>query len=158
MKKWAKAKFLKHISDQEIEESILENNPVPSNFLSRQKLDDYLLEILSEVGEEDGIFPDRLLMKAQDNLTNTIGPLDRLWAHLDHLERDNEGVIDLNKLLELVEQYLILVGQCHNRGSYFRRQRALTALLKHRRKVKSLLKERANCFEKEQVLLGGTFQ
>ena len=44
LKKWAKGKFLKHISDQEIEESILENNRVPSNSLSWQKLDDYLLE------------------------------------------------------------------------------------------------------------------
>ena len=35
LKKWAKGKFLKHISDQIIKESILENNPAPSNFLSR---------------------------------------------------------------------------------------------------------------------------
>ena len=56
LKKWAKGKYLKHISDQEIKESILENNPAPSNFLSRQKLDDYLLEILSEPGKKDGIF------------------------------------------------------------------------------------------------------
>ena len=50
LKKLSKLKFLKHISDQEIEESILENNPVPSNFLSRQKLDDYLLEIYLRLG------------------------------------------------------------------------------------------------------------
>ena len=43
LEKWAKGKFLKHISDEEIKESILENNLVPSNFLSVQKLDDYLL-------------------------------------------------------------------------------------------------------------------
>ena len=41
LKMQTQAKFLKHISGQEIKESILENNPVPSNFLSRQKLDDY---------------------------------------------------------------------------------------------------------------------
>ena len=28
-------------------------NPAPSNFLSRQKLDDYLLEILSEAGKDE---------------------------------------------------------------------------------------------------------
>ena len=53
-------------------------------------------------------------MKAQENLSNTMGPLGRLWAHLDHLKEDNEGAIDLNMLLELVEQCLILVGQCHS--------------------------------------------
>ena len=35
-KKWAKAKFLKHIYRQEIKESILLNNPVPINLLSWQ--------------------------------------------------------------------------------------------------------------------------
>ena len=62
-------------------------------------------------------------------------------------------------ILELVEQCVILVGQCHNRQSYFRRQRVLTALFKDRRNVKSLLKEGPHCFEKEQkVLLGERFQ
>ena len=52
-------------------------------------------------------------------------------------------------LLEVVEQCVMLVGQSHSRGSYFRRQRILTALFKGRRKVKSLLKETAHCIEKE---------
>ena len=81
---------MKHISEQEIKESISENNPVPSNFLSRQKLDDYLLEILSEAGKKDEIFSDRSLMKPQENLTKVIGRLGCLWAHLDHLKKDNE--------------------------------------------------------------------
>ena len=85
-KKWAKGKFLKHISNQEIKESILKNNPVPINFLSRQKLDDYLLEVLSETGKKDEIFSDRSLMKPQENLTNVMGQLGRLWAYLDHLQ------------------------------------------------------------------------
>ena len=37
-----------------------------------QKLDDYLLEILSEAGKKDEIFSDRSLMKAQEKLTNII--------------------------------------------------------------------------------------
>ena len=89
-------------------------------------------------------------MKAKENLKNIIGPLDCLWAHLDHLKKVNEGVIDLNMLLGLVEQRVILAGQCQSRGSYFRRQRVLTVLFKNKRKVKSFLKEGAHCFEKEQ--------
>ena len=98
-------------------------------------------------------------MNARENLTNIMGPLGRLWAHLDHLKKDNEVAIDLNTLLELVEQCVILAGQCHSRGSYFRRQRVLTALLKDRRKVKLLLKEGVHCFEKAQkALLGKGFK
>ena len=100
-----------------------------------------MLEILSEIGKKDEI-SDRSLMKAHENLTNIIGPLDRLWEHLDHLKKDNERIIDLNMLLELVEQCVILVGQCHSRGSYFRRQAVLTALFRDRHQVKLLLKAR----------------
>ena len=63
-------------------------------------------------------------------------PLICLWEHLDHLEKDKESVTDLNKLLELVELCVILVGQYHGRGSYFMRQRVLTALFKDRRIAK----------------------
>ena len=151
---------MKRISDQEIKESILDNNPVSSNFLSQQILNDYLLEILSEAGKKDKIFSDTWsLMKALKNLTNIMRPLGRLWAHLDHLKKDNEGVTDLNMLLELVEQCVILVAQFHHRSLYFRRQRVLTALFKARLRVKSLLKEGAHCFKKEQkVLFGERFQ
>ena len=155
LKKWAKAKVLKQISDQEVKESMLENNPVPRNFLFRQKLDDYLLEILSEAGKKDEIFSDRSLMKEQENLTNIMGPLGRLWVHLDHLKKDNEGVIDLIKLLELVKQCAILVGQYHSRGSCFRRQIVQIALFKDRCKVKSLLKEGAHCLKRNRRSFSG---
>ena len=89
------------------------------NFVSQQKLDVYLLEILSEPGKKDKVFSVRSLMKAQKNLTNIMGPLHCFWPHLDHVKKDNEGVIDLNNiLLEITEQCVILVGQCRSKGSY----------------------------------------
>ena len=69
-------------------------------------------EILSETGNKAEIFSDRSLIKAQENLTNIMGPQSHLWAHLDHLKKHNEGAIDLNILLEVVELCVILVGQC----------------------------------------------
>lgn len=39
-----KREISKHVSDQGIKDSILEMNPAPSNLLSQQKLDDYLLK------------------------------------------------------------------------------------------------------------------
>ena len=76
-------------------------------------------EILSEPEKKDKVFSVRSLMKAQKNLANIMGPLHRFWPHLDHLKKDNEGVIDLNNiLLEIVQQCVILVEQCHSKGSY----------------------------------------
>ena len=46
------------------------------------KLVDYLLEILSETGKKDEILSNRPLMKAQENLTDIMGPFSCHWAHL----------------------------------------------------------------------------
>ena len=70
MKKLAKDKLLKHISDQEVKERALDNNPAPSNFCFRQKIDDYLLQILSESGKKNELFSSRALMKTQENIKN----------------------------------------------------------------------------------------
>ena len=66
--KFRKLELLKHISD--LKESALDNNPAPSNFCFRQKLDDYLLQILSESGKKNEVFSSRALMKAQENIKN----------------------------------------------------------------------------------------
>ena len=85
-----------------------------------------------------------------------MGSLGRLWARLDHLKKDHEGVIDLNKLLELVEQWVLFLEHCHSRGSYFRRQRVLGPLFKDSScNVSSLLQKRVCCFEKKQKFLFG---
>ena len=78
---------------------------------------------------------------------------------MDHLKRDNAGVIDLNKLLKISWAMCNTCRTMPQQRSYFRRQRVLTALFKDRRKVESLLMERVRCFEKEQkVLFGERFQ
>ena len=71
---------------------------MPSNFLSRQKT---RWKVYQRLGRRIKSF--QIGQIGQKNLTNMMGLLDCLWAHLDHLEKDNEGVIDLNMLLELVE-------------------------------------------------------
>ena len=84
------SKFFKRVFDKEIKESILENNPVQSsNFLSRQKFDNYFLEILSEAGKKDKTFSGGSLIKAQENLVNIMDPLYHLWEHSDHLKINN---------------------------------------------------------------------
>ena len=80
-----------------------------------------------------------------------MGSLGRLWARLDHLKKDNEGVIDVNKLLELLEQWVIFIEHCHSRGSYFRRQRVLGPLFKDSCNVSSLLQKSLLFWEKTEV-------
>ena len=68
MKTCANKMFFKHIPNKAFEGTILSLNPVPSNVLSKQKLNDYLLEILTEWRKKDDIFSDSSLMKYQSNL------------------------------------------------------------------------------------------
>ena len=50
MKKYAKEIFLMYTPDKDLEKARLSLNPVPSNLLSKKKLDDCLLETLIEWG------------------------------------------------------------------------------------------------------------
>ena len=50
MKKYAKKMFLMYTPDKDLEEARLSLNPVPSNLLSKETLDDCLLETLIEWG------------------------------------------------------------------------------------------------------------
>ena len=49
-----------------------------------------------------------------------MGPLGHIWANLDDLKKENEGVTDLDLLVKLFGQCLIIVGEYHSRGLYFR--------------------------------------
>ena len=50
MKKYAKKMLLMYTPDKDLEEARLSLNPVPSNLLSKETLDDCLLETLIEWG------------------------------------------------------------------------------------------------------------
>lgn len=50
VKKYAKEIFLMYAPDKDLEKARLSLNPVPSNLLSKEKLDDCLLETLIEWG------------------------------------------------------------------------------------------------------------
>ena len=86
-------------------------NPVPSIFLSKTKLDDYLLEILTELGKKGDIFSDRCLMNSESNLVSIMGSTSRVQDYLESPEKDSESVINIDLLNELVEQIVALVGQ-----------------------------------------------
>ena len=91
-----------------------------------------MLEILSEAGKKDEVFSETYTREF-DKHNGTTG-----LPHIDDLKKIIMVSLILNILLKLVEQCVILVGQCHSRGSYVRNQRVLIALFKYRRNVKSL--------------------
>ena len=93
---------MKHIPDKVLQKTILNHQPVPSNFIKKQKLDDYLLEILSEWGKKDEIFWEGSLMKSQVNLIKVMRPLGRIWEYINKVKQDPEGVIDIDHVHSLI--------------------------------------------------------
>ena len=74
-------------------------------------------------------------------------------GYLDSPKKVPEGVVYIDILNELVEQKIVLVEQCNSQDIYLVRQKVLTTLLKDERKVKSSLKVRSKCLEKEGTVL-----
>lgn len=110
--------FLKQIPDRNLEETILSLNPVPSNFFCKQKMDEYLLEILRKWGKKDDIFSDMFLMKTKNKIVKIRSLLGRFWDYLDPMKKDSESVTSINFLNEFVEQTITTVKQSHSRGIY----------------------------------------
>ena len=74
-------------------------------------------------------------------------------GYLDSPKKVPEGVVYIDLLNELVEQKIVLVEHCNSQDIYLVWQKVLTTLLKDERKVKSSLKVRSKCLEKEGTVL-----
>ena len=88
MKKYARKNFNSHISDKELEESILDDNPVPSNFMVPRALDVFFKEFLEEGGKHGVVQNDKSLMKSQQHIINIMGPLGKLWNYIEEVKND----------------------------------------------------------------------
>ena len=79
------------MTDKDLEETIKSLNPVFSHFLSKQKLDYYLLE--SWLSERRKIISDRFLMKSQNILVKSMGSRGRIWDYLESPKKDDSECV-----------------------------------------------------------------
>ena len=78
MLSYALKQFHSFIPDAELENSIVKNNPIPSNVPPSAPLDDLLRGVLEENHKYSQMQEDKLLQKMQQKVLNVLGPLSKI--------------------------------------------------------------------------------
>ena len=161
MEKYANKHMIKFINDKVITDTVLVDQPVPSNLVKPLKMDEFFKDMLEERKMKSQLAWDQILEKLQHKTVNVYGPLSKVWLTLeDALASDvQQPVIDLEELAKLVEQTILLLGQSFNAVTYHRRLSALTGIMADNKKAKSTLKDQAKLLEEgEDSLFGKQFR
>ena len=147
--------FEKYIKESDLQETMLDDNPVPEKIGGPKTIDDYLKEMLLEANKSRELEQDRTLEKIQQKVLNIMGPLSKLWVVMDEVKCSGKsGRMSLEDLSTAIEQTVVLVGQCSQSITYQQRHNVLTSLLQDPRKSTSILREESDSlFEKSNKYL-----
>ena len=159
MAKYANSNFNQYVQERDSKESILTENPVPSNITEVKKLDEFMSNLLKENNQTSVCTKETTLEKIQKNI-DVMGPLSKEWHDLESATTapDDEVALTIEDLLNLVQQTVLLVGQTNNTISYHRRLSALAGAMKSSSQAKSMIKDKSMLFENPgKELLGKDF-
>ena len=162
MAKYDNSHFNQYIQERDLKESILTENPVPSNITKVKKLDEFMSHLLKENNQTSVCTLDTILEKVQKRNIDVMGPLSKVW-HVskvwDTLESattppNDEADSTIEDLLNLVQQAVFLLGQPNNTISYHRRLSALTGAMESSSQAKSMTKDKNALLENSGKLFG----
>jgi len=115
------------IPEKDIQEGILEKDPIPTNIPKSKKFDEFLSPFVTTYNER----LDMTLGKIESKILDILRPLSRVWKSLEDINNkpedinnkpdDDEGPadIELEGLLSSIQK--ILIGQAANMTTYQRR-------------------------------------
>ena len=144
----------KFVEDKNLKDSILNENPVPTNITKPRKLDEYYKELLEENRAKRELTLDVTLEKIQSKTLNIMGPVSKLWFRFEEAsaQENNMVQLDLNELIQYLEQSVML----YRRLNVNRRLNVLSAV-QDRQKAKSIIKDQTELLEKPSVDLFGVY-
>ena len=70
------------MSEKDIREQILQNNPVPRNVKVCLRLDEYIREILLENKRSSTLYHDKILKGVQEKIVSVLAPLVKLRSFM----------------------------------------------------------------------------
>lgn len=153
-----------YIAEKDLKEGVLLDNPVPTNIDPVKKLDDFVRGIIKDShhskSSHDLVEGDNVLEKIQSRVRDVMGPLSRLWSMIEKATKSEKQEVNLSidDLQELVEQTVVMVGQCSNTITYHRRFAVLKNLMGIQQ-AKETLREKASLLQKhDKQLLGEKFR
>ena len=131
----------KFVQDRNLKDSILNENPVPTNITKLRKLDEYYKELLEENSAKSELALDSTQEKIHSKTLNIMWPLSKLFSRFDRVlaQENNMLQLDLNELTQYLEQSVMVVGQAFNVITYIRRLNVHSAV-KDKQKAKKYYK------------------
>ena len=139
------------LSEKGVHDSILMENPIPSNADQPQTVDDFIVLLMSK--NETAV--DLLLEKVQQKIANVMGPLARVWKALEDVKYYLTLTLSLGEVATNLEKTVLLLGQAFQAVTYHGRFNALSSVMKDHRTLKHTLKEKADLLSGEQRMLFG---
>ena len=138
-------KYMKvHVSDKEIKDNVLYDNPVPSNIREVPQLDNYMKTILSDNSKFTTLKWEKTLKTIQDKVISVFGPLTKLWLLIDSEKENNQDDPALAECAEVFDQAILMLSQVFNNVAYHRRENVLSTLIDSSSKVKEILKVKSS--------------
>ena len=128
------------LPEKGVHDSILMENPIPSNVDQPQTVDDFIEPLMSK----NETVVDLSLDKVQQKIVNVMGPLARVWKALADVKNDPTLTLSLEEVATNMDKTELLLGQAFQAATYHRRFNALSSVMKDHPKLKETLKEKAN--------------
>ena len=141
--------FQTFFSEKGAHDSILMENPVPSNVDHPQTIDDFIVPLLSK--NETAV--DLSLEKVQQKIVNVKRPLVRVWKALENVKNDPTLTLSLEEVATNMDKTVLLLGQAFQAATYHRRFNVLSSVMRDYRKLKETLKENTDLLSGEHRML-----
>lgn len=132
-----------HVSEKDIKDKVLSENPVPSNIKRVPELDLYIKILLQDNDKYATLKSEKVLKGLHDKVNTVFGPLTRIWAVMDAEKDSHPNDEALSEMACLFEQTILLLSQTCNSLAYHRRENILSTLIDSNAKVKDILKNQS---------------
>ena len=158
-KKFVSRYFSKVISDEILAASILEKNPVPEEpALSLKPLDGDVVDLLAGNQTKFAKKQDSGYLSISRRIRFSLGPLFQLWNILGKARKANcQEPVDCNKLVTLVEQTVVCLGQASQSVDHQRRMSLMTRIIPKPKKCLEILARNDKVLKKSKELFGAPF-
>ena len=157
--------FSEVVPDETIDSTILENCPIPDlHALVLKKLDTDILDLIPAQAQKAVRQQDGWYITIGKRIKYSLGPLFQLWKVLsnarqsvqDQQSGNSNSDVDVNKVLRLVEQTVVCLGQASQSVDLYRRQAILSRFVRNPKKCKDILVSNDQLLKKEPKELFGS--
>ena len=150
--------FGQYVGESVIKKTILKKLPCPNHdALKVPKLDADICDLLPTQAKNPTRAVDGSFRRVQGRLLDTMGPLGKLWVKMEEIARHKKPC-DMDKLMTLVEQAIIVLGQTNVLITHNRRLNVLSRFLKDTKSAGEIIRQNeANLNSSKGDLFGPCF-